>query len=140
MRTHAAVLAAGLAAALASGLAPAAATAEPARPTRLAITLDTHRLVIATASVQPALLDDARWSHQLAILATDGSARGALLHVAIVPRGAAVSAADVVRDAVFTQAISAGRPLAITPGRRGIARDLFGAAPPRRVTVALAAR
>lgn len=116
-----------------------AAPAAPAKPkaTKIKVSIDGTEMGLVIAPVGPAFIGDDRWSHALAIVATGRTASSLTFNVAAFPKGddrATITNERVIRAAALKQQVGADEAISIVPGK-GLPRALFGATPPKRITI-----
>ncbi len=114
------------------------AVVKPApKATRISISIDEQQMSLAIPPARPAFVGDDRWSHMLAIVATQPTADGVTLHVATFPKSddrKTVTNEHVIKQAKVKQRVTQEQGLTIEPGG-SIPRRLFGQSPPKKVVV-----
>lgn len=111
----------------------------PAKPraTKIKVTIDAAEMTLTISPFAPAFIGDERWSHALAIVATDRTATSVTFNIAAFAKAddrAKITNAQVIQQASLKQQVTDGKALSIVPGKT-LARALFGAAPPKRIVI-----
>ena len=112
------------------------------KATRIAVRIDGLDMGVTIPPLGAAFVGDDTWTHVLAIVASEESANRVTLSVAIVAKTedrTKITKEQVIQTAKLKQALMAKRPLTIVPGT-GIAKEVFGAAAPKKIVISWAAR